>query len=373
MIPWFAGLILISCSGRTGENTSFRPGEIWRDTSGNPINAHGGGILFHSGIYYWFGQHMVGGEAGNRAQVGVHCYSSKDLYHWEDEGIALKVEADTASDIVRGCILERPKVIFNPKTRKFVMWFHLELKGRGYTSARAGVAAADRAVGPYVFIRSLRSNAGQWPVNAEGFHKKPSNANRWGTAFSGGDLPADADSLNLLGRDFQDGQMVRDMTLFVDDDGRAYHVFASEENSTLHISELSDDYTGYSGKFVRVFTGRFMEAPALFRRDGLCYFIGSGCTGWNPNAARSAVAPSIWGPWEELGNPCAGADSSLTFHSQGTYVLPVAGKKNAFIFMADRWNPENAIDGRHVWLPIRFDGRKILLKWTDEWDLSVFE
>jgi len=366
-------LACISCANQSDQYDSFKPGEIWNDGNGIPINAHGGGILFHSGTYYWFGQHMIESEAGNRAQVGVHCYSSMDLYNWKDEGIALKVEEDTTGDIVRGCILERPKVIYNQKKRKFAMWFHLELKDKGYSSARAGVAVSDSVTGPYSFVRSFRSNAGQWPVNVLGLHKNPSIAGLKGIAFSGGDLPADADSLNLLGRDFQGGQMVRDMTLFVDDNGKAYHVFSSEENSTLHISELSDDYTSYSGKYTRVFIGRFMEAPALFRKDSLYYFIGSGCTGWNPNAARSAVAPSIWGPWEELGNPCAGKDSALTFHAQSTYVLPVAGKKNAFIFMADRWNPANAIDGRHVWLPIRFEGTRIRLEWSDEWDLSDFD
>jgi hypothetical protein len=52
--------------------THFRPGEVWPDTSGTPINAHGGGILLHQDIYYWFGEHKTEGEAGNCAQVGVH-------------------------------------------------------------------------------------------------------------------------------------------------------------------------------------------------------------------------------------------------------------------------------------------------------------
>ena len=62
----------------------------------------------------------VVGEAGNAAHVGVHVYASRDLYNWKDEGIALAVSADPKSPITRGCILERPKVIFNPRTRKFV-------------------------------------------------------------------------------------------------------------------------------------------------------------------------------------------------------------------------------------------------------------
>nr|WP_259676474.1 hypothetical protein [Akkermansia muciniphila] len=72
------------------KHTSFRPGEIWTDNNGAHINAHGGGILYDKGTYYWYGEHKVEGDAGNYAQVGVHCYSSKDLYNWKDEGIALK-------------------------------------------------------------------------------------------------------------------------------------------------------------------------------------------------------------------------------------------------------------------------------------------
>ena len=95
------------------------------------INAHGGGILYDKGTYYWYGEHKVEGDAGNYAQVGVHCYSSKDLYNWKDEGIALKVvEGDHSHPIAKGCILERPKVVYNKKTGKYVMWFHLELKGK---------------------------------------------------------------------------------------------------------------------------------------------------------------------------------------------------------------------------------------------------
>jgi hypothetical protein len=60
--------------------------------------------------------------------------------------------------------------------------------------------------------------------------------------FSGGFEP-NISSYNLLARDFAKGQMARDMTLFVDDDGKAYHIYASEENSTMHISILTDDYS----------------------------------------------------------------------------------------------------------------------------------
>ena len=40
--------------------TEFRPGQVWNDTDGNPINAHGGGVLYHEGIYYWYGEYKKG-------------------------------------------------------------------------------------------------------------------------------------------------------------------------------------------------------------------------------------------------------------------------------------------------------------------------
>lgn len=302
------------------KNYSFKPGEKWFDSSGKIINAHGGGMLFHQGIYYWFGEHK---RLNGKALDGVHCYSSKDLYNWKDEGLVLKVTEDL-SPIERGGVLERPKVIFNKSTGKFVMWFHLELKGTGYKSALSGLAISDKVTGPYKFIDCFRPN----------------------------------------------GSMARDMTLFVDDDGTAYHFYASENNQTMHVSLLADDYLSPSGTFKRIFEGRAMEAPAICKKDGKYYLIASGCTGWDPNAARSAVANSPLGPWTELGNPCRGKDADLTFNSQSTYIQEINGD---FIFMADRWNRENLKDSRYIWLPLQFEDGRPVLEYMEAWDLSFFE
>ncbi len=310
------------------EGWKFAVGEPWLDNNGVMINAHGGGMLFDGGKYYWFGEHKVEGKKGNSAWVGVHCYSSNDLYNFRDEGIVLKVSDDPDSEITAGCILERPKVIFNRKTGKYVMWFHLELKGQGYSAARSGVAVADRVTGPYTFVGSMRPN----------------------------------------------GEMARDMTLFADDDGKAYHFYAAEDNATLVISELSDDYLKPSGRFIKILKGRYREAPAVFKHQRKYYLITSDCTGWSPNAAEVAVAHSIMGEWTATGNPCRGTESEIktTFNSQSTYIQPVIGRPGAFIFMADRWNPSNAIDGRYIWLPVLWENGMPALKWMKEWDLNVF-
>ncbi len=370
---FFAASFFFSASVSSGEPTAtFRPGEVWRDTHGSVINAHGGGILLFEGRYYWFGEHKIEGEAGNWAQVGVHCYSSDDLYRWKDEGIALPVSKNPKSDIAKGCILERPKVIYNAKTKKFVMWFHLEI-GQNYASARTGTAIADCVTGPYRFVESKRIDAGFWPINIPGQFRETLHSEEVeylkSLNFTGGEIDGYPKDL-IYRRDFFDGQMARDMTLFVDDDGRAYHIYSSEENGTLHIALLSDDYQRHSGTWVRVFPGSFNEAPAVFKKDGKYYMITSGCTGWTPNPARLMTADSMLGEWTMIGNPCRGTESETqtTFHSQGTFILPVAGCENTWIFMADRWNPLDAADGRYIWLPIQFDAQGVpFLEWKNEW------
>jgi hypothetical protein len=356
------------------QSSYFEPGTVWTDNNGVHINAHGGGMILYNTRYYWFGEHKIEGPEGNTAMVGVSCYSSDNLCDWKNEGIVLKVSEDTTSPIRKGCIIERPKVIYNKNTKKFVMWFHHELFGNGYRTASSGIAIADSITGPYTYLKSVRPNAGFWPINVQEVHKKgvPKSTKAHYNGGSTG-LPSPPDSINLLGRDFETGQMARDMTLFVDDDGKAYHIYSSEENSTTHISLLTDDYLSYAGKYVRVFVNRYMEAPAIFKQKGKYYFIGSDCTGWSPNAARSAVASSIWGPWKELGNPCRGTEdeNKTTFWSQSSYIFPVEGTQDAFIFMADRWNPENPIDGRYIWLPVQFNGSgNPIIKWMAKWNLN---
>ena len=269
------------------------------------------------------------------------------------------VEGDHSHPIAKGCILERPKVVYNKKTGKYVMWFHLELKGKGYGSAYAGVATAAKPTGPFKFLKAGRVNPGKWPLNMD---KKDQT-----TEFTK-EMP---DYVRIIRRDYPGGQMSRDMTIFVDDNGKAYHIYSSEGNITLHIAELTPDYTGHTGKFVRAFPGRFMEAPAIFKHKGKYYLIASGCTGWAPNAARSAVAKNIAGPWMELKNPCVGPKAGITFGGQSTFILPVQGKPGKFIFMADIWRPKNAIDGRYLWLPMKWEGDQIILEWKDEWTLDV--
>ena len=230
-------LFFLACSTKI-TNNSFVSGDIWLDTNGEPINAHGGGFLIYKNTYYWFGEHKNIGKNASRAKIGVRVYSSKDLYNWKNEGVALSVVNDTLSKLQKGCIIERPKVIFNKKTKKFVMWFHHELKDKGYKSALTGVAISENVLGPYNYKNSFRIHAGILPKNLSQKQydtialidekQKLTKQVRINQAKRG----------EIFKRDFEDGQMSRDMTLFVDDDETAYHITASEENQTLLVLKL---------------------------------------------------------------------------------------------------------------------------------------
>ena len=347
--------MLALANALTAADAALVNGELWPDDNGTHINAHGGGILSHEGTYYWFGEHKIGGVAGNDAHVGVHVYASKDLTHWNDRGIALAVSKDPKQELADGCRIERPKVIYNAKTATFVMWFHLDNKK--YSLARAALAISKTPTGPYTYVSSQRPNAGVWPIEATDELKNPPES----TLSLKGRAAVVAGS--LMRRDLPKGQMSRDMTLFVDDDAKAYLIAAAEDNQTLQLHELTADYQGFSGKWTRILPGDYNEGPTVFKHQGAYFMITSACTGWIPNPARSATATSIWGPWKKLGNPCRGTAQEVgtTFESQSTFVLPLAD--GGLLFMADRWRPKDAIDGRYVWLPIAWEGDQPILRW----------
>ncbi len=305
-------------SGLAQKTKEFTPGERWFDETGELINAHGGGLLYDRGTYYWYGE-----IRGKSASEGISVYSSKDLYNWKNQGMALAKSTDPASEIAVGGLMERPKVIYNPKTKKYVLWFHLELPGKGYDAARAGVAVSDKATGPFTYLKSFRPN----------------------------------------------GHMSRDMTLFVDTDGSAYHVYSARDNYDLRIAKLSDDFLSVTTQDTLLFSNH-REAPALLKKDGKYYLITSGCTGWKPNQASLHVSESLFGPWKLLGDPMKGPNAKLTFDGQSTYIQSIPGKKDAFIFMADRWNPKDLKDSRYLWLPIQFENGQPVVEWMDCWSIK---
>ncbi|WP_027295355.1 family 43 glycosylhydrolase [Robinsoniella sp. KNHs210] len=355
-------------------------GDTLYDTNGNQIQAHGGQIqqLTVDGKtkWYWIGEDKTNDY---RPVGGIHMYSSDDLYNWKDEGIVLRTmedpeqfesdayfrelygnESQEQKDAVfvdldkNNCVMERPKMIYNDQTNKYVIWFHADGRYPGsdadYGKAKAGVAISDSPNGPFKLLGSYKLNS----------HNDP-NGN--------------------LGYDGWEGRgSVRDMNLFKDDDGTAYVIYSSEGNQTMYVSKLNDDYTGLKTApdvavegvdFTRNFEGWSREAPAMFKYRDKYYVVTSGCTGWSPNQAKYAVADTPMGPWTEIGDPCTDWGSGTTYDTQSTCVFPVDAENGKFIYMGDRWNAGDLSESRYVWVPVEFQpDNKIALRRYEDWTLD---
>ena len=315
----------------------FVPGTPWLDQNGQQINAHGGGVTFQAGVYYWYGEHNLPGKSEAQfADGGVHCYSSVNLVSWKDEGLVLPVQSDDPkADLAAGCILERPKVLFNERTKTFVMFFKYYPRGTGYDTGFVGVATASAPAGPF----------------------------RYQHKFLGAGSPKGSG----------------DFSMFRDADGKVYHLAVRKPDKAFCIGRLRDDYLFPEGEY-QVVPGvpAHTEAPAIILQSNKYYLLGSGSTSWKPNAARALVADAITGPYTSLENPTRGVNPHTglgpdqTFGGQISFVIPVVGKRDAFIAMFDVWKPERPIEGLYIWLPVEMRDGQPVIQWRDRWSMSQF-
>jgi len=315
-------VLVVAVFAPNPENTVIQSGTVWHDTKGNEIHAHGGGFLYEetSMKYYWVGTTQK--QGGDWLSEGINMYSSYDLGTWTFENRIFdntSIKIDTKGPYR----IERPKVIFNKSTNKYVMWFHLDTAG--FSIQSVGVAVSDSIAGKY-----------QW---VSGF--KP------------------------------DGLASYDMTIFQDTDGTAY-LCRSVQNQYAGISQLTDDYLNTKGIISK---GPQIEGQAIWKMNDRYYLLGSHLTGWAANQAVLCISN---------GNTLNGAvwtvlpvitSSSTTYESQSTYVLPYRhpNGKMLYIYMGDRWAYPNVGAASYVWLPIVVKSPTDLqLPWEATWTISGF-
>lgn len=357
-------------------SNSIKPGQVWLDTAGNRIQAHGGSVHYENGTFYWYGENKekYDTEAGIW-HWGVKCYTSQDLYNWKDEGIIIPPdEEDITSPLHPAAQMDRPHILFNERTGKYVCWLKIMSTGGRQTEA---VLTADSILGPYTMVKK---------------------------------------DLRPLGMYAGDFDLVTDPH-----DGKAYYYF-ERVHSELICTDLTDDYTDvtgyYSTHFSRGTPPLVREAPAHFARHGKHFLFTSGTTGYFPNPSEVACADTYHGPWTVLGNPHRGDTSRTSFNSQISCVFKHPHKKDLYIAMADRWVPRLAEMGGqeafasghiyerlaaataamyaegggspagssnamgdlvdpstadYVWLPVRFDADGTpYLVWCDEWRMEDY-
>lgn len=299
------------------------------DTNGGELHAHGGYIINYGGYYYWYGE-------DRRGEIYVSCYRSTDLENWEFVCHSLTQNSPTEPIRVRTDLalwhddeegrrkkvnIERPKVLYNRRTGRFVMWMHYE-NGMDYRCARCAIASSDRPDGEFTYHGSFN------PF----------------------------------------GSMSRDCTLY-DDGEDAYFISAARDNADLHIYRLSDDYMNVDEQVKSIWQGEYREAPAVFKRGDKYFMLSSFCTGWAPNQGKYGSADSMEGRWSSLKL----FGDQTTFHSQPAFVLSLKkdGKEHYYYF-GDRWNGREYFSSTYVVLEIQFDADgNPFIEYADECNFSL--
>lgn len=349
----------------------FYPGKEWLDTDGKRIHAHGGSIIRVGEKYYWYGENKEFTDGKNGIwHYGVRMYESDDLYNWKDLGNVIPPdEKDKTSPFHPTAKMDRPHIIYNERTKKYVCWVKVMRETGAQVST---ILTADQVTGPYTIVRQ------------------------------------DLQPLSFNAGDFD---------LATASDSKAYYYFERVHSETI-CADLTDDYTDVTGYYTTHFPHHegvpyVREATSHFMRKGKHYLITSGTTGYLPNPSEAAVGDTWHGPFTILGNPHVDDPSDTSFHSQISSVYKVPGKKDLYIALADRWlpdmidipyskyetlfeimfgeqhsieekqkalqeaqsfaGPQDTSQAVYVWLPIMFEDGIPKIRWYDEWRVEDFE
>lgn len=352
--------------------SSIRPGELWVDTNGKPIQAHGFQIMEKDGTYYWYGENKEFTTRGSHVWTwGIRCYKSTDLYNWTDCGLIIKPDTvNSLSPLHYTQSLDRPHIIYNKATNKYVCWIK-SMDEDGYFV----IMQANDFLGPYTYVRSIKP---------EGFG-------------------------------------VGDFDLYADPETGKGYVWFERPHWELICATMTDDYTNvtpeYSTHFVGLRPPFTREAPTHFIFDGKHYLFTSGTTGYYANESKVALLTNYHGKYIDLGNPHPTDMYNHSFCSQITDVVKIPGK-NLYVAVADRWMPQLAntmepaaeakrmikkyrnhqpfpqdfsepkskdkrnevrttwdvtYNGTYVFLPIVFKNGKPQIEWKEEWRIEDYE
>jgi glycosyl hydrolase family 43 len=377
-----ASFLLASTAGVASHpnRMSFKPGALWLDASGKPIQAHGGSIIAIGDRFYWYGSdHSKATPGSLRLSEGIRLYESTDLYNWHDRGLIIQADNKGLQSPL-SCLRHfiRPHIAKSPRTGKFVCWMVVDDPASGLPQHVA--LLSDRIIGPY-HVSAIVSPLG----------------------YTCGDFDIVVDHLT----------------------GRAWQIF-NRSLSDIFIAEMTPEYTGFTGDYTWAFSKSgpplAREAPAHFTRDGKHYLATSGSTGWHPNPSEIAFAPDLNGPWTVIGDLHPSDASRTSFGSQISSIFKHPTKRDLYIALGDRWVTDlptiagtslsngdaylrtarivrtlfsrgyealneddkryfeqsngkqfNLSRARYVWLPLQFTNGRPSVSWRDDWSIDEFD
>ena len=253
-----------------------------RDIDGNVLDAHGGPLFNRFGDrFYNYGVHYMDTDGFSHDQHYC-CYSSPNLVDWTFHGPIFGPGAP------RGHYF-RPHVLYNEKTGTYVLWFLFYEKyvHEAPNQCIKGVAVSDSPTGPFTI------------------HKLHVELSR---SLSG------------------------DHDLYLDEDGTAYLVYSAHDFSgpvkraTIVVERLSDDFLSSTGEHAEIDAENIpCEAPAMFKRGGMYYFMFDKWTDRGPegSGARVYTADTPLGPYRYRGNVNRDDDGTIIIPAQQNTVAPI--------------------------------------------------
>ncbi len=319
--------------GSTDPSPPNPPGITFKDTDGDLVNAHGGGIIRVCNTFYLHGEYFLSTTTDNDFN-GFSMYSSNDLATWKKEGnkgIILPQQASGSLGPNRKG--ERPHIIKCPATGEFVLYAHAA--DITYEADREVIYATSPTVNAvYSYKGSLTNSSGQTASHS-------------------------------------------DMSAFADETG-AYVVTESGWIYTLS----SDCHSWVSNKQFSALNGTTggIEAPTVFKdTSGTYYFIGSDKTGWRANDDFYSTAKSMNGPWTYKGY--IAPQGKKTWMTQSTWVQPIVGSQGTvFMYWGDHWygNQDATAQGDHNYLAtyvfqplILTGGTTLLPTYLASWKIDI--
>ena len=280
----------------------------------------GKAILTRSGTLRKFGSTYYWYGSANRF-TDQTCYSSTDLLHWTNKGVVLKAASTNRMD-----------VIYNDSTKQYVMF----LKTGPSDGTELGIATSSTPDGQFT----------------------------------------------LKGNSLVFGYKMGDMSVWQDDDGKAYLAYvwdsipgANSGGISQHaFAQLSPDYLSLS-KRLWLWNAGAREAPMMMKRHGLYYYLTS-LTDWTKSSATQYyTASNLAGPWTTRLVPmmAPGNTANNSWDTQCDFVFTFKGPRDTVhMFAGDRWEkPDPARLGDYAWLPMSFTGKdSVLVNYYQDWEVD---
>lgn len=249
------------------------------------------------------------------------CYSSKDLLHWTNKGVVLEAPRTNRMDVV-----------YNDSTKQYVM-----------------------------FLKT-----------------GPSDGCELGIATS----PTPDGKFTLVGNQLVHGHKIGDMSVWQDDDGKAYLAYvwdsipgANSGGVSQHaLSLLSPDYLTVS-KRMWLWNAGSREANMLMKRRGLYYYLTSLTLWTTSTATQYYTARDLAGPWTTRLVPMMtpGNTKNNSWDTQCDFVFTFKGPRDTvYMYAGDRWEkPDPARLGDYTWLPMTFTSRdSVVVNYYQDWEVD---